>query len=37
MRVVQAMADRNVNVLHGVLGLFTPGAVIRDNYCAARG
>jgi hypothetical protein len=38
VRVLQAVTDRNVNVLHGVLGtLFTPGAVIRDNYCAAHG
>ena len=38
LRVLQAVTDRNVNLLHGVLGtLFTPGAVIRDNYCASHG
>jgi len=38
VRVLQAVTDRNVNLLHGVLGtLFTPGAVIRDNYCASHG
>jgi hypothetical protein len=37
-RVVQAVSDRGVNLLNGVLGiLFTPGAVIRDNYCASHG
>lgn len=36
--LLQAVTDRNVNLLHGVLGtLFTPGAVIRDNYCAQHG
>jgi len=36
--LLQAVSDRNVNLLHGVLGtLFTPGAVIRDNYCASHG
>jgi len=34
----QAIVDRNVNLLRGVLGtLLTPGAVIRDNYCASHG
>jgi hypothetical protein len=38
LRLLQAVTDRNVNLLHGVLGtLFTPGAVIRDNYCASHG
>lgn len=37
-RVLQALSDHNLNVLHGVLGtLLTPGTVIRDNYCAAHG
>lgn len=37
-RVLQALADHDLNVLHGVLGtLLTPGTVIRDNYCAAHG
>lgn len=37
-RVTQALTDRNLNVLHGVLGtLLTPGAVLRDRYCAAHG
>jgi hypothetical protein len=37
-RVLQALADRNANLLRGVLGsLLAPGATIRDNYCAAHG
>jgi hypothetical protein len=37
-RVSQALSDRNANLLSGVLGtLFTPGTVLRDNYCAAHG
>ncbi|MES1188248.1 MAG: DUF5995 family protein [Myxococcales bacterium] len=37
-RVLQAITDRNVNLLHGVLGtLLTPGAALRDHYCAAHG
>lgn len=37
-RVLQSISDRNANLLHGVLGtVFTPGAVIRDNYCASHG
>jgi len=37
-RVLQAISDRNSNVLHGVLGtLLTPGATLRDRYCAAHG
>lgn len=37
-RVLQALSDRNVNLLHGLLGtLLTPGTVLRDNYCAAHG
>lgn len=37
-RVQQAIADRNVNLLRGVLGtLLTPGATVRDRYCAAHG
>jgi hypothetical protein len=37
-RVLQAVSDHDLNVLHGVLGtLLTPGTVIRDNYCAAHG
>ncbi len=38
VRVLQAIVDRNVNLLQGVLGTgLTPGAVIRDNYCASHG
>lgn len=38
LALLQAVADRNVNVLRGALGtLLTPGAVIRDNYCAGHG
>jgi hypothetical protein len=38
LRLVQALTDRNLNVLHGVLGtLLTPGAVLRDRYCVAHG
>jgi hypothetical protein len=37
-RVLQAISDHNLNVLHGVLGtLLTPGATIRNRYCAAHG
>ena len=37
-RVLRAVTDRNINVLHGVLGtLLTPGATIRNRYCAAHG
>src|SRR6188768_3144345 len=37
VRVLQAITDRNMNVLHGVLGtLLTPGATLRDHYCAAH-
>jgi hypothetical protein len=37
-RLLQALTDRNLNLLHGVLGtLLTPGATIRDRYCAAHG
>lgn len=37
-RVLQAIADRNANLLHGVLGnVFTSGAVLRDKYCASHG
>lgn len=37
-RVVQAIADRNINLLHGVLGtMLTPGATLRNHYCAAHG
>jgi uncharacterized protein DUF5995 len=37
-RLLQAIADRNANLLHGVLGtLLTPGATLRDHYCAAHG
>jgi hypothetical protein len=37
-KVLQAVTDRNINVLHGVLGtLLTPGATLRDRYCAAHG
>jgi hypothetical protein len=37
-RVQQALGDRNANLQHGVLGtLLTPGAVLRDRYCAAHG
>lgn len=35
---LQAQLDRTTNALRGLLGtLFTPGATIRDNYCAANG
>lgn len=38
LRVVRASTDRNINLLHGVLGtLLTPGATLRDHYCAAHG
>jgi hypothetical protein len=37
-RVQQALEDRSANALHGVLGtLLTPGAALRDRYCAAHG
>jgi hypothetical protein len=37
-RVTQANLDRSVNQLRGIFGtLFTPGATIRDNYCALYG
>jgi len=37
-RVLQAISDHDANVLHGVLGtLLTPGATIRNRYCAAHG
>lgn len=37
-RLLQAVADRNLNLAHGALGtLLTPGATIRDRYCAAHG
>ncbi len=37
-RLLQAVNDRNINLLHGVLGtLLTPGATLRDRYCAAHG
>jgi Family of unknown function (DUF5995) len=37
-RVLQAIGDHNLNLLHGVLGtLLTPGATIRNRYCAAHG
>lgn len=37
-RVTRALLDRNSNVLRGVLGTaLTPGATIRDRYCAAHG
>jgi hypothetical protein len=36
--VRQAIVDRNANLLNGVLGtLSTPGAVLRDQYCASHG
>lgn len=38
VRVRQAVTDRNVNLMNGVLSTSsTPGAVIRDNYCASHG
>lgn len=38
LRVLQAVLDHDLNKLRGVLGtLLTPGAVLRDNYCAAHG
>jgi hypothetical protein len=37
-RLLQAFADRNVNLLRGTLGtFFTPGAVLRNDYCASHG
>jgi hypothetical protein len=37
-RLLQALDDRNQNVLRGVFGtLLTPGATLRDRYCAAHG
>jgi len=37
-RLLQALNDRTINLLHGVLGtLLTPGATLRDRYCAAHG
>jgi hypothetical protein len=37
-KVLQAVTDRNINALHGVLGtLLTSGATLRDRYCAAHG
>lgn len=34
----QALADRDANLRRGVLGtLVTPGAVLRDQYCASHG
>jgi hypothetical protein len=36
--VAQAVADHNANLNHGVLGtLFTPGATLRDQFCASHG
>lgn len=36
--VLQAVADRNVNLLRGVLGTaLTPGASLRDQYCGSHG
>jgi hypothetical protein len=36
--VRQALADRDANLRRGVLGtLLTPGAVLRDRYCASHG
>lgn len=38
VRLLQALTDRSANVLHGVLGtLLTPGATLRDRYCASHG
>ena len=38
VKLLQAVTDRNINLLHGVLGtLLTPGATLRDRYCAAHG
>jgi hypothetical protein len=37
-RVLRAVSDHDVNLAHGVLGtLLTPGATIRNRYCAAHG
>ena len=37
-KLLQAVTDRNINLRHGVLGtLLTPGATLRDRYCAAHG
>lgn len=37
-RLLQALNDRNANLLHGVLGtLLTPGATLRNRYCASHG
>ncbi len=36
-RVLQALADRNANLLRGLLGtLLTPGALARDRYCQSH-
>jgi hypothetical protein len=38
VRILSALGDREFNLSHGVLGtLLTPGATIRDRYCAAHG
>jgi hypothetical protein len=37
-RIARAQLDRVVNQLRGILGtLLTPGATVRDRYCAAHG
>jgi hypothetical protein len=38
VKVLQALLDRNVNQIRGLFGtLFTPGATLRNNYCASHG
>ncbi len=37
-RLLQALSDRNLNLLNGAVGtLLTPGATLRDRFCAAHG
>jgi hypothetical protein len=37
-RTMQAQADRASNSMHNLLGnLFTPGATLRNQYCASHG
>ncbi len=37
-RLLQALTDRSANTLRGALGtLLTPGATLRDRYCASHG
>jgi hypothetical protein len=37
-RTLDALADRNINLVHGIFGtLLTPGATLRDQFCASHG